>query len=344
VLNLKICLNNSISMPQNKYPFARYRVIDRLLRSGKPVTSREMLEACLEEMGTTVTQRQIQMDIDSMMADPPFGFSAPIQKYKKAYFYSEEFSLDHFQLSKEELASLEVAASLIYQFRELGFLQHISTAIEKVKWGVSMTGKISPKDHLYSKVRPETVEGLAWQAHFPIVLEGLDGHQKLRLEYRKFEDEESTIRVVHPYLLKEYLNRWYLVGYCEKRHALRSFGLDRIQSVAVLDERFAADETGFDPEEYYKSTFGVTGSSGSPVEIILDFKPIAGKYILTVPLHSSQKELSSDNGRTRVSIFVYPTIEVYMKILSYGDEVHVVGPTAVVEEIGRRLKRAGEQY
>ena len=331
-------------MPQNKYAFARYRVIDRLLQSGHLVTTTDIVEACTKQMGTTVSPRQIQHDINYMRGDTPFGYGAPIDSSKKGHRYTEHFTLDQFQLSKEELSVLEIAASLIYQFRGLGFLKHIASAIEKVKWGVAMTGKVAPKNSLYNKVRPESVNGLAWQAHFPIVLEALEGDQKVEIEYQKFNDEKPTSRTVHPYLLKEYLNRWYLVGYCEKQKALRSFGLDRIHNVRVLDEAIPKNADPFDPEEYYKSTFGVTGSSGTPSKIVLEFKKAAGKYVLTLPLHDSQEVLLNEKECIRVSIVVYPTIEVYMKILSYGDEVKVVSPPEVVDEIKRRLTAAYKQY
>lgn len=333
-------------MPLNKYPFARHRVIDRLLGTRDFVKTKEMVEACLRELNTKVTQRTIENDLDFMMADPPVGYGAPIENdsSRKAYYYREAFSLNHFKLNKDELAVLELSASLIYQFRDLGFLKHVSTAIEKVKWGVSMTGKAGAGESLAAKVRPETVDGLEWQHFFATAMNALEGHFKLRLEYQKFDDEESSHRIVHPYLLKEYQNRWYLVGYCEYRKTLRSFGLDRVISMDVIDETLPEPIVNFDPDTYYQHVFGVTASPDPPVEILLEFKAKAGKYIQTVPLHGSQKVLAQTTDTLLISINVYPTYEVFQKILSYGSEVRVLGPKSVIKKIKRSLTAAAKQY
>ena len=63
------------------------------------------------------------------------------------------------------------------------------------------------------------------------------GHQRVHLAYRSARDE-ATERDFDPYGLAYRGGRWYVVGQCHLRHGLRSFRLDRVQSVVSSDVHF----------------------------------------------------------------------------------------------------------
>lgn len=79
-------------MPQNKFALARYRLIDSLLRKHDFVKTKDIVERCVDEFGFLVTQRTIQMDMNTLKEDPFIGCFFPIEYCyrQKAYFYSEE--------------------------------------------------------------------------------------------------------------------------------------------------------------------------------------------------------------------------------------------------------------
>lgn len=84
--------------------------------------------------------------------------------------------------------------------------------------------------------------------------------QTIIIEYQSFKARKSEALVVYPYLLKEYRNRWFLIG---EKAANRSpqvniFALDRIQSVALDKEHPFKKCVDFDPEHFFDDTIGVT--------------------------------------------------------------------------------------
>ncbi|MBY0425529.1 MAG: WYL domain-containing protein, partial [Cytophagales bacterium] len=143
-----------------------------------------------------------------------------------------------------------------------------------------------------------------------------------------------------PYCLKEYKNRWYIVGYIEERDDIRTFGLDRI----VKFERTAISfrmEKGFVPEVYFKFSFGITVGSGIPEKIVLEFSYPQADYIKTQYLHETQQILSDDGQVIQIQLEVIPSFELKSTILSFGDQVKVVHPLWLrveLDEIYKNLR------
>jgi divalent metal cation (Fe/Co/Zn/Cd) transporter len=79
-------------MPQNKFALARYRLIDELLRRNRYVKTTDIVDLCFQKLGFKVTQRTIQMDLETLKNDPFLSCYFPIaySHYKKAYYYEEK--------------------------------------------------------------------------------------------------------------------------------------------------------------------------------------------------------------------------------------------------------------
>jgi predicted DNA-binding transcriptional regulator YafY len=67
---------------------------------------------------------------------------------------------------------------------------------------------------------------------------------------------EDTERDFDPYGLTYYQHRWYVVGYCHLRQDLRSFRLDRITDISIVDADFHRPE-GFDPLAYLMQAIAI---------------------------------------------------------------------------------------
>lgn len=149
--------------------------------------------------------------------------------------------------------------------------------------------------------------------------------------------------MLEPYLLKEFRNRWYIIGNEPKSKTIKIFGLDRIIKLEKLNEYFeyAGD---FDKDKYFKHAFGITSIQDIPVEIFLSFDIKTGDYIRSLPLHSSQKIISESADNFVVSIYVYPTHELMMQLLSYGNSVKVVKPDFIQERIKSMLEASLLNY
>lgn len=162
--------------------------------------------------------------------------------------------------------------------------------------------------------------------------------------HHKFWDDKPTIREVHPYALKEFRNRWYLMGRDMADKQIKSFALDRLTDLDITRTRFDIPRN-FDMLEHFKYCFGIISpNNNEPREIVLSFTPLQGKYIKTLPLHESQELLIDNSKEVRIKLTLFITHDLLMEILSFGDSVMVIEPPALVEEIVETYKSALRQY
>ena len=148
---------------------------------------------------------------------------------------------------------------------------------------------------------------------------------------------------IHPLLLKEYLNRWYLVAFVPERDKILTFGLERIVSIETGKTKFTVPK-GFSPQTFFKYSMGISESIGNPEKIELRFSTVAAKLVETQPLHSSQKKIKESKAGTDFQFELHPCQELYNFILSYGNEVEVLKPASLRKEILRRLDLAMKNY
>ena len=146
------------------------------------------------------------------------------------------------------------------------------------------------------------------------------------------------------YALKEFRNRWYVVGKDLKDNKIKSFGLDRLSKLDFTGKHFALPDN-FEVNEHYKNCFGIISpNADKPQEIILSFDPFQGKYIKSLPLHASQEILEDNEDELLIKLTLYITHDFVMELLSYGENVKVIEPIALIEQMKQSYKNALDQY
>lgn len=131
--------------------------------------------------------------------------------------------------------------------------------------------------------------------------------QVVEVTYHRF-GQPSRKRIVHPYQLKQYNNRWYLIGLEERlrpRHKYAVLALDRMEKVKVREDIDFIPATTREVERYYEDIVGVSRlPEGRINEVLVKAYYPAAHYLETKPLHSSQKELSVERLEFRDSLGV----------------------------------------
>lgn len=179
--------------------------------------------------------------------------------------------------------------------------------------------------------------------HMAGLLHAIQNKLYIEFNYEKFWDDSITERKVAPVSLKESRNRWYLIAKDEKDGRIKNFALDRIENL-VLDKSHFTPVT-FNVEKEYKESFGIiNGTNEEATEIILSFTPEQGRYIESLPLHHSQSLLSKSEEEIRFRYYIRPTYDFRMEILSYGDQVKVIAPKSLQDQIKEQIKRSLDQY
>ena len=334
-------------MPANKEAFLRYRIIDECLRNRQKQfpSLRDIVERCEELLGKRFSESALQKDIYAMRNDSVLGFHAPIKfnKGQNGYQYTEEdYSISGVPLKEDEMAAIEFAAGVLSQFKGVKLLSQFESAIDKILHTVNVSRTLKSED--FNKIIQ--VERASYFKGHDLIGPFIHAilHKKvLEFSYHSFASGKTKTHLLHPYLLREFRNRWYVIGWHHEIKKVRTFGLDRISALLETKEKYHKDAS-FDAAEFFKYSFGITVDSMVPQEIVLSFSPREGNFIKSQALHETQEVLIDNEKETRVKIKVIPSYELRMQVLSYGPEVKVIRPKWLADEVKNALKEALGKY
>ncbi len=153
-----------------------------------------------------------------------------------------------------------------------------------------------------------------------------------KFEYYKFWDQTVTHRLVEPFFLKEARNRWYVVAKDSNDNRIKTFGLDRISELEITKRKF---KRPFDInlDSMFQDCIGIINPEDeAPQRIVLSFTKFQGQYIKSYPFHRSQKVI--ENGEEiNVELFIKITHDFLMELLSYGEEMSVLEPKTLIDEL-----------
>lgn len=321
-------------MPTNKEALVRYRVINRCLKDFKFVSQNKLIHACEDVLSISpISSRTIYQDIRDMKHDERLGYFAPIKldREKMAYYYEDpDYSIDNIPLNDEEVQALSFAATMLDQFRNVGIFSTFTGAVQKVVDTMNIKRLSAVEDLLPFIEFEQSPVSLGQQFIEPVIM-AIKDKKVIKFKYQKFDVDSSYTHRVHPYLLKQYHNRWYLIGWHNELKEIYTYCLDRfVCSPEILDIPY--HDSGFNTREYYNSVIGIIAPMGKPVKVVLKFTKFQAWYVITQPIHESQKVIMKKD-HALVEIKVIPTYELRMLILGWGPDVEVLKPVTLRKEI-----------
>jgi predicted DNA-binding transcriptional regulator YafY len=175
---------------------------------------------------------------------------------------------------------------------------------------------------------------------FPTLLNAIIERRKIKFTYTRFWEDNPIQIELAPQLLKEYLNRWYIVG-TNTDGEFRSYALDRITQFELLASTFRPQVKN--PKKLFYNVIGLY-SENELEKVVLSYQPFQGKYIKSQPLHTSQKILIDDAKELRIELTVCPNYELEEQILKQGERVQVIEPAWLREHIKKRIELARLNY
>lgn len=262
-----------------------------------------------------------------MKNEGELGYYAPIaySKLEKGYYYTDpEYTIKEISLSEEDKEAIRFAANTLFQFKDLAIFDQFGSAIQKIMDRLSISPEMQD-EAIERFVQFENTPMAKGTELLPELLQAIKECREVRFRYTSFIDESESERILHPYLLKEYRNRWYVIGKDANGGKIKTFGLDRISDLSIRDKVFVVDRK-FDPEVLFKYSFGIT-AGGKPTKVVLRFAPQEGRYVKAQPLHPTQKIIKENqqDGLT-IQLKVIPSYELSAAIRSFGKNVEVVEP------------------
>jgi len=202
---------------------------------------------------------------------------------------------------------------------------------------LNMSEDLSNVVHL-EPTRPKGTDNLY------LLIHAIKNKLRIQFDYEKYWDDSISKRLVEPYALKEFENRWYLLGKAENDKYVKTFALDRMSEMEVTKVNFEVIPS-FNMKEMFRYSYGIiTPNEQQPEEIILSFEYEQGKYIKSLPLHESQEIFVDNEDELQIRIRLNITHDLIMKILSYGDSVKVLQPFSLAEKIMETYEKALKRY
>jgi predicted DNA-binding transcriptional regulator YafY len=327
-------------MPINKNAAFRFRIIDGCLRNNmrKYPTLEVLKEVIMETMNLeSISDSTINKDLRSMKDH----YNAPIECHPVhgGYYYTEEgFSINSFPLTQDEIRVLDLSTSILKQIKFSGYFQQFESVIEKLISGFRISKIPGYEQRQILEVEEPLVDtGTKWIEQ---VYESILYKQPLFIQYKKFNSSDVKTHVLSAYVIREYRNRWYVTGYSERAEGVTTFALDRVVSMELLKSGYHS--TDFNEKDYFKYGFGATVYS-KPYKVELLFEDSMTGYILSKPLHATQQIINQADG-LHIELECYLTPELEMTILSYAEQVKVLGPEVLKERIQKRAEALVQLY
>ena len=206
---------------------------------------------------------------------------------------------------------------------------------------VSMSGTLSNAHDISGRIMLENVPSA--REHLPVIIDALKQNRRIRFSYKSYTRSKPTDGIMlEPYFVKIFKQLWYVIGLNVKDGLIKTYSLDRISSLNLLQDTFEMPEE-VNPSEFFKDCFGIITNRNSAKRIVLRVEPTQAKYFRALPLHPSQQEEVHDN----YSIFSYKmriTYDLKEELMSHGASIEVLEPKELKTLIRTELEQALKNY
>ena len=333
-------------MPTNKNALLRYQILDRCFSNRyRKYTIEDLVDAVNEALydmyGTSVSVRQIRDDIKYMR--DRVAYNAPIEAVpfegkRCYYFYSDpNYTIFNNELTTEEVTKLCSTINMLGRYRGGAnrWLEEVISNLE-LRFGIKTN-----REHIVSFEQNDQLRGLEFLSE---LIDSAINHQPLNLLYRTYNGKETNV-VIHPYHVKQYNNRWFLFGLEQTPNGDRiaNRALDRIVKFSISDVPFIPN-TSVDFATRFDDVVGVTipGDDVKIETVVLKFEPDRFPYVVSKPIHHSQKILNEDECILQIE--VRPNKELESVIFSYFPHVEVLSPDTLREQFKEKISNNLKKY
>lgn len=335
-------------MPVNRNALIRYRTIDTCLQNRyRKWTLDDLIEACSEALyeyegiDKGVSRRTVQADLQMMRSDK-LGYCAPIVVVDRKYYtYADpEYSITNSPLTSQDLDMLSASVALLRQFKGFSHFRALEGMVQKLEAHIH-----AEKNQASPVIDFEKNENLKGLEYLDVLYQAIIRQRAISVQYQSFRARQASTFDFHPYLLKEYRNRWFVLGVRQGHDAILNLAIDRIQELGPSDRAYQAPDPTFEAATYFKDTIGVSVSPTlKPERVVLYVYYPHAPYVLTKPFHASQKLIDRDHYGVTIALDVQHNFELEKAILGFGNGIKVLAPTKLRRVIRERLTDAIDRY
>ncbi|WP_421918869.1 helix-turn-helix transcriptional regulator [Marinifilum sp.] len=331
-------------MRKKSIPDFRHQVIDSCLCNKCNKWTKEKLierinEKLYDQLGIEgISESTFYSDLKTMRSEWPKGHDAPIECVNGAYIYTDpNFTIQKGNLKDEDIESINKAIEVLSQFKQLGIHHELSSVKEKI---LGYNSSVE-EEHLieFEQISVKGTEFIS--ILYPLLKE----KRVIKIKYHPFKYDEPKEFIVHPYYLKQYKHRWYLVSFCETHMEIATYALDRFVNITEMPDIKFREEDYTRLKNRFKNIIGVTKISDlEPLEIKIWVAKKLLPYLLTKQIHRSQKIIKQNTQGATLKLLLIPNYEFYSTILGFGEDIKILSPHSIVDNMEEKLHKLIEQY
>lgn len=206
----------------------------------------------------------------------------------------------------------------------------------------TVSNLLTERDALQGRILLENVP--SGHQFLTTIMEALKMNQRVKMTYHKFEDPEGYTMFLEPYFVKLYERRWYVIGRNVVKDEIRTYALDRMEYAEILPDTFKMPKK-FDPEEYFADCYGITRLPGAePMDVKLKVAAGQVRYLRSLPLHATQKEIETYPDYSLFTLRVLPTFDFLQALMYLREFTEVLEPLALREQMAEIVGKMAETY
>ncbi len=250
--------------------------------------------------------------------------NAPIVTIKRGrdvyYTYEEDFELNNPIITQDESFSLVIANQILKQLKGFSLTKDLQRITEKLQHQIN---EADEEQIIFFEEQPN----LKNIHYLQDLFECIKAKTVIKLQYQNYYADNPIEKIIHPYLLKQYNQRWFLFGLDKDNRRIDNSPLDRIVSFKPTSQLYIEKEKK-QLNTWFENIIGVTKQADSKAEIIrINVNKNRVGYIATKPIHHTQKKIKQNkNGDTVFELKIIINKEFVSTLLSFGKDIIVLKP------------------
>ncbi len=321
---------------RNAEVIRQWRIL-KTIEAGRYTTAQDLAE----QHG--VTERTIRRDIEALQEAgfPLYDDRVDGRKVWRLVEGYKQRLTQSFTLA--ELSALFFSKNLLSFLGGAPFAQDLESAFAKIREALPARSLpyLARIQDLFS-ARPDPWKDYSKKQDVIVSLIDATLHQRqVEIAYFSFNSRRTKAYALDPYRLVYYHGGLYLYARAHEYGEVRTFAVERIQKIEVLDQEFEVP-ADFNVSEYARGAFGIAGGKPEAVELVFDAE-MAG-YIRERVWHESQRLEDRPDGSIVLRLHVAPGWELKSWIKGFLPHARVLQPASLREEIARDLEKAEPSF
>lgn len=332
-------------MPSTKQFGTRIDILDDCLRRRDlKWTANSLLEEVNRRLhnshGKKISIRTLYGDIEHLMHE----LDAPVEKWRDGQsicfrYANDDYSIHNLPVREEDVQRLREVTDIISQVSGPHLAEEVSALVNRLE--STVFSNVLGRGAIIQFENNGKTAGSGWLTD---VFDAIKDKTVLAIDYEPF-GRKRVEYVFHPYLLKEFRNRWFLIGRVSESDEPTILALDRIIGLKSSSRRFIENDL-FDPDAYMTHLIGVTWPpEARPETVVLKVHKDHYDVISNHPIHESQRHLGhGDDGYHLLELTVLNNPELRSVLISHGPGLIVEGPSSLRNQISELYEAGARAY